>query len=79
MTGVAAAQWGGPTSGIERVSNGQKERCARQTVYNLRGERLEVRGERLEVRGERLEVRGERLEVRGKGLLIIGGKKYICK
>ena len=69
MTGVAAAQWGGPTSGIESVLNGQKEQCIRQTVYNLMGQPV--------VSGTKATGRGAL--PRNKGLLIIGGKKYICK
>ena len=69
MTGVAAAQWGGPTSGIESVLNGQKEQCFRQTVYNLMGQPV--------VSGTKATGRGAL--PRNKGLFIIGGKKYICK
>ena len=40
MAGVAAAQWGGPSSGIEGVVIEKKERETYQAVYNLVGCRV---------------------------------------
>jgi hypothetical protein len=37
MSGVAAAQWGGPTSGIKRVTT---EQSSQQNTYNLMGRRV---------------------------------------
>ena len=39
MSGVAAAQWGGPTSEIKRVLTDQS---VPQTAYNIMGQRVDL-------------------------------------
>ena len=40
MAGVAAAQWGGPTSAIRKIDTGQNKQSTSQVAYDLAGRRV---------------------------------------